>query len=219
MTDNATSLLDKAIYFIQQKEEKMSGTVIIIIILAVIALFVIWIYNSLVRAKVRVDEAWSDITVQLKRRYDLIPNLVNTVKGYASHEKTVFEDVTEARAQALNAQTVTEAAKADNQFQAALKSLFAVAEAYPDLKANQSFQQLQAELVDTEDKIQAARRFYNGAARDLNVKIQTFPTNIFAGMLGFKKRDFFDVDAAEAPAVNQPVNVDFSADSKPAAKK
>lgn len=196
----------------------MSGTVIGLIVLGVLALLVIYIYNSLVRAKVRVDEAWSDITVQLKRRYDLIPNLVNTVKGYASHEKTVFEDVTEARAQALNAQTVTEAAKADNQFQAALKSLFAVAEAYPDLKANQSFQQLQAELVDTEDKIQAARRFYNGAARDLNVKIQTFPTNIFAGMLGFKTRDFFEVDAGEAEAVNKPVDVDFSADSKPKAK-
>jgi LemA protein len=196
----------------------MSGTIIAIIIIAVLALFVIWIYNSLVRAKVRVDEAWSDITVQLKRRYDLIPNLVNTVKGYASHEKTVFEDVTEARAQALNAQTVSEAAKADNQFQAALKSLFAVAEAYPDLKANQSFQQLQAELVDTEDKIQAARRFYNGAVRDFNTRIQTFPTNTFAGMLGYKPRDFFDVPETESAAVNQPVNVDFSGDSKTPAK-
>jgi LemA protein len=198
----------------------MSGTLIVIIVLVVLALAVVFIYNNLVRAKVRTDEAWSDISVQLKRRYDLIPNLVNTVKGYASHEKTVFEDVTEARAQALNAQTVSEAARADNQFQAALKSLFAVAEAYPDLKANQSFQQLQAELVDTEDKIQAARRFYNGAARDLNTKIQTFPTNVFAGMLGFKVRDFFEVDAGEAAAVNQPVNVDFSsADSKTADKK
>jgi LemA protein len=196
----------------------MSVTVIVLIVLAVLALIAVFIYNGLVRAKVRTDEAWSDITVQLKRRYDLIPNLVNTVQGYAKHEKTVFEDVTEARANALNAQTVAEAAKADNQFQTALKSLFAVAEAYPDLKANQGFQQLQAELVDTEDKIQAARRFYNGAARDLNVKIQTFPTNIFAGMMGFKKRDFFDVDEGEASAVNQPVKVDFSGDSKPAAK-
>jgi LemA protein len=196
----------------------MSTTVIVLIVLAVLAGILILIYNGLVRAKVRVDEAWSDISVQLKRRYDLIPNLVNTVKGYAAHEKTVFEDVTEARANALSATTVNEAAQADNQFQAALKSLFAVAEAYPDLKANQSFQQLQAELVDTEDKIQAARRFYNGAARDLNTKIQTFPTNIFAGMLGFKPRDFFEVDAGEAEAVNKPVNVDFSADSKPKAK-
>ena len=197
----------------------MSVTVIALIVIAVLALAAILIYNGLVRAKVRVDEAWSDITVQLKRRYDLIPNLVNTVKGYAAHEKSVFEDVTEARAQALNAQTVSETAKADNQFQAALKSLFAVAEAYPDLKANQSFQQLQAEIVDTEDKIQAARRFYNGAARDLNVKIQSFPTNIFAGLMGFKKRDFFDVDAGEAAAVSQPVNVDFSTDSKQPVKK
>lgn len=196
----------------------MSTTVIIIIILAVLAGILILIYNGLVRAKVRVDEAWSDISVQLKRRYDLIPNLVNTVKGYAAHEKSVFEDVTEARAKALSATTVNEAAQADNQFQTALKSLFAVAEAYPDLKANQSFQQLQAELVDTEDKIQAARRFYNGAARDLNTKIQTFPTNIFAGLLGFKQRDFFEVDAGEAEAVSKPVEVDFSADSKPKAK-
>jgi LemA protein len=196
----------------------MSGTIIIIIIVVVLAFIIVWIYNRLVRAKVRVDEAWSDITIQLKRRYDLIPNLVNTVKGYAAHEKTVFEDVTEARAQALSAQTVSEAAKADNQFQTALKSLFAVAENYPDLKANQSFQQLQAELVDTEDKIQAARRFYNGAARDLNVKIQTFPTNIFASMMGFKTRDFFDVDEGQAAAVNQPVNVDFSDKSKTPAK-
>lgn len=171
-------------------------------------------YNGLVRAKNRTDEAWSDITVQLKRRYDLIPNLVNTVQGYAKHEKTVFEDVTEARAQALGAQSVSEVAKADNQFQAALKSLFAVAEAYPDLKANQGFQQLQAELVDTEDKIQAARRFYNGSARDLNIKIQSFPTNLIAGPLGFKKRDFFDVDEGEVSAVNQPVKVDFDSSNE-----
>jgi LemA protein len=197
----------------------MSPAIIILIIVGVLAIVVALIYNGLVRAKVRTDEAWSDISVQLKRRYDLIPNLVNTVKGYAKHEKTVFEDVTEARAQALNAQTVTEAAKADNQFQTALKSLFAVAEAYPDLKANQGFQQLQGELVDTEDKIQAARRFYNGAARDLNVKIQTFPSNIFANMMGFKPRDFFEVSADEAAAVNDPVKVDFADDPKPAAKK
>ncbi|HET7528964.1 MAG TPA: LemA family protein [Candidatus Saccharimonadales bacterium] len=199
----------------------MSAGIIILIIAGALVILAALIYNGLVRAKVRTDEAWSDISVQLKRRYDLIPNLVNTVKGYAAHEKSVFEDVTEARAQALSAQTVKEAAQADNQFQAALKSLFAVAEAYPDLKANQGFQQLQAELVDTEDKIQAARRFYNGAARDLNVKIQSFPTNIFAGMMGFKTRDFFEVDGAEAAAVNQPVNVDFTASSggsKPASK-
>ncbi len=196
----------------------MSAGLIVIIIIVVLGLVAVWIYNSLVRAKVRTDEAWSDITVQLKRRYDLIPNLVETVKGYAAHEKSVFEDVTAARANALNAQTVKQAAAADNQFQTALKSLFAVAEAYPQLRASENFQQLQAEVTDTEDKIQAARRFYNGAARDLNVKIQTFPTNLFAGMLGFKVRDFFEVSGAEAEAVNEPVKVDFSSDSKPKAE-
>ena len=157
--------------------------------------------------KVRVDEAWSDITVQLKRRLDLIPNLVNSVKGYAAHESGVFEKVTEARANALNAQGVKETAAAENQFEGALKSLFAVAESYPDLKANQNFLQLQQELVDTEDKIQAARRFYNGGVRDLNTKIQIFPNNVFAGMLGFKQREFFEVeDMAKA---SEPVEVKF----------
>lgn len=200
----------------------MSPVVIGLAVVAVLVVAVVIIYNGLVRAKQRTNEAWSDITVQLKRRYDLIPNLVNTVKGYATHEKTVLENVTKARANALNAQTVPETAQADNQFQAALKSLFAVAENYPDLKANQGFQQLQGELVDTEDKIQASRRFYNGAARDLNIKIQTFPTNVLAGMMGFKIREYFDVDAGEAEAVAKPVAVDFSADSadsKPADKK
>jgi LemA protein len=187
----------------------MNGIIILAIIIALLA-GIVFIYNSLVRAKVRTDEAWSDITIQLKRRYDLIPNLVNTVQGYATHEKTVFEEVTKARTQALGAQTVGQAAAADNQFQQALKSLFAVAENYPDLKANQGFQQLQAELVDTEDKIQAARRFYNGAARDLNIKIQTFPTNLFAGVLGFRIREFFDVEANQQEAVKEPVQVDFA---------
>lgn len=192
----------------------MSLPVIIAIIAAVVLVAVIAIYNSLVKSKVRTDEAWSDINVQLKRRYDLIPNLINTVKGYAKHEKTVFEEVTAARAQAMNAQSVTEVAKADNQFQAALKSLFAVAEAYPDLKANESFQQLQAELVDTEDKIQAARRFYNGSARDLNIKIQSFPSNLIAGIFRFKLRDFFEVDEDEEAVVSDPVKVDFSAETQ-----
>jgi LemA protein len=196
----------------------MNGIIILAIVVALLA-GIIFIYNSLVRAKVRTDEAWSDITVQLKRRYDLIPNLVNTVQGYAKHEKTVFEEVTKARTQALGAQTVGQAAAADNQFQQALKSLFAVAENYPDLKANQGFQQLQAELVDTEDKIQAARRFYNGAARDLNIKIQTFPTNIFAGVLGFRTREFFDVDANQADEVKEPVKVDFNSTSSDSSKK
>jgi LemA protein len=196
----------------------MNGIVVLAIILVLLAI-IVFIYNSLVRAKVRTDEAWSDITVQLKRRYDLIPNLVNTVQGYAKHEKTVFEEVTKARTEAMGAHTVGEAAQADNQFQQALKSLFAVAESYPDLKANQGFQQLQAELVDTEDKIQAARRFYNGAARDLNIKIQTFPTNIFAGAMGFKVREFFDVDANQSAAVKEPVKVDFNSDSSDSSKK
>lgn len=187
---------------------------IAIAVIVVLLLLIIFIYNSLVRSKVRVDEAWSDITVQLKRRYDLIPNLVQTVKGYAKHEKQVFEEVTKARTNALKAQTVAQAAEADNQFQQALKSLFAVAEAYPQLRATENFQKLQDEVTDTEDKIQAARRFYNGAVRDLNIKIQTFPTNIFAGMMGFKLREFFDVDANQQAAVAEPVKVDFSEKSK-----
>jgi len=187
------------------------STWVIIGIIAAAALLIIYIYNSLVRANQRVKEAWSDITVQLKRRLDLIPNLVESVKGYAKHEKEVFENVTKTRANALNAQGPAETAKAENMFEKALKSLFAVAENYPALRATENFQQLQAELVDTEDKIQAARRFYNGSARDLNIKIQTFPNNVFAGMLGFKVREFFDVEAAEAETAKKPVKVDFSA--------
>ncbi len=183
--------------------------IIILVIVALLAIGLIWMYNGLVRANVRVDEAWSDITVQLKRRYDLIPNLVNTVKGYAAHEKGVFEKVTEARANALSAKGVAETAKAENQFEDTLKSLFAVAENYPDLKANDNFRHLQEELVDTEDKIQAARRFYNGSARDLNIKVQTFPTNIFAGMLGFKEREFFEVDEAQMATISKPTEVQF----------
>ena len=183
---------------------------VFVIIIVAIVLLAAFIYNGLVRAKQRTDEAWSDINVQLKRRYDLIPNLVNSVKGYAKHEQQVFDDVTKTRTEALSAQTVGEAAKADNQFQTALKSLFAVAEAYPALRASENFQQLSTEVTDTEDKIQAARRFYNGAARDLNIKIQSFPTNFFAGMLGFKQREFFEVGGNEAAAIQDPVKVDFS---------
>lgn len=174
------------------------------------ALWLIVVYNGLVKANVRVDEAWSDITVQLKRRYDLIPNLVNTVKGYAKHEKEVFENVTKARANAISATgegDVAKTAQAENMFAGALKSLFAVAEAYPDLKADKNFQQLQSELVDTENKIQASRRFYNGSARDLNIKIKVFPNNIFAGMLGFKERAFFEVE--NQSEVEKPVAVEF----------
>lgn len=184
---------------------------IIIAVLAVLAVGLIAIYNGLVRTKIRTDEAWSDITVQLKRRADLIPNLVNTVKGYAKHEKQVFTDVTKARTAVMDASKKGPAATAaaENQFQAALKSLFAVAEAYPDLKANENFKQLQEELVDTEDKIQASRRFYNGAVRELNTKIKVFPTNIFAGMLGFKVREFFEVDEKEAESIKKPTDVNF----------
>src|SRR3990167_5746478 len=181
-----------------------------LIIAGVVLLLIIYIYNSLVTAKIRVDEAWSDITVQLKRRYDLIPNLVNTVKGYAKHEREVFQKVTEARTKALNAQSVGEVAQAENMFQKALKSLFAVAEAYPQLRASENFQNLQDEITDTEDKIQAARRFYNGAARDLNTRIQVFPNNIFAALFRFKEREFFVVAGEEATAVAEPVKVDFS---------
>lgn len=184
--------------------------VYVLIGLVVLALIAgIAIYNGLVKSKVRVDEAWSDISVQLKRRYDLIPNLVNTVKGYASHEKTVFENVTAARSNAMNAQGPKEQAKAENMFSETLKSLFAVAEDYPDLKANENFKHLQEELVDTEDKIQASRRFYNGAARDLNIKIKTFPNILFAGMLGFTEREFFEVEEGEAEAVSKPTDVKF----------
>lgn len=178
-------------------------------IIVILGIFIWATYNALVTLKIRVDEAWSDITVQLKRRADLIPNLVNTVKGYASHESGVFEKVTEARAAVMGAGSPKEAAKADNMLEDALKSIFAVAEAYPDLKASQNFSELQTELVDTEDKIQASRRFYNGGVRDLNTKIQLFPNNIFAGMLGFKEREFYDVDEAERTAVEKPVDVNF----------
>lgn len=182
---------------------------IIIGIVVVVVIFLWATYNGLVRLKIRVDEAWSDITVQMKRRADLIPNLVKTVKGYAKHEKGVFEEVTKARSEVMNASSPKEAAKADNMLEEALKSIFAVAEAYPDLKASQNFSELQAELVDTEDKIQAARRFYNSGVRDLNTKIQLFPNNMFASMLGFSEREFFDVDESERETVNKPVDVDF----------
>ncbi len=167
-------------------------------------------YNGLIKLNIRADEAWSDITVQMKRRLDLIPNLIETVKGYAKHEKGVFEEVTKARTAMMNAKGPAETGKAENMLEGALKSIFAVAEAYPDLKANQNFSELQAELVDTENKIQASRRFYNGVARDFNTKRRVFPTNIFAGMLGFNKdREFFDVEESERAAVSAPVEVKF----------
>lgn len=188
----------------------MDITLLVIAGIAVVLALFLWMtYNGLVKLKVRVDEAWSDITVQMKRRADLIPNLIETVKGYAKHEKGVFEEVTKARTEMLNAEGPKESAKADNMMEEALKSIFAVAEAYPDLKASQNFSELQTELVDTEDKIQAARRFYNSGVRDLNTKIQLFPNNMFAGMLGFKEREFFDVEDSEREKVEKPVDVDF----------
>ena len=187
----------------------MPAVWIIVGIIVLILIILGVIYNSLVTLRVRVDEAWSDITVQLKRRMDLIPNLIETVKGYAKHEKGVFEAVTEARANMLSAKGVKETAAADNQFEGALKSLFAVSEAYPDLKANQNFIELQQELVDTEDKIQASRRFYNGGVRDLNTKIQTFPSNIVASMFNFTKREFFELSEAEQKQAEKPVEVKF----------
>lgn len=179
-------------------------------IIALLIIVVAVMYNSLVRLNQQANEAWSDITVQLKRRYDLIPNLVNTVKGYAAHESGVFEKVTEARANALSAQGVAETARAEGDFQRTMKSLFAVAENYPDLKASQNFQQLQAELTDTEDKIQASRRFYNGVVRDFNTKRKVFPTNIFASMMGFRQdKEYFELDPAGVAAVQNPVAVQF----------
>lgn len=175
---------------------------VVIILVVVVAL----IYNGLVRSKVRVDEAWSDIDVQLKRRHDLIPNLIETVKGYAKHEKEVFEKVTEQRTKAMQAGSLEERGKAENMLSGALKSLFAVAENYPDLKASQNFLDLQNELTDTEDKIQAARRFYNSNVRNYNTKIQVFPTNLFAGMLGYQTREFFQVEEGD----KESVKVDFS---------
>ena len=180
-------------------------SLIIIGLIVVLIFWLIAIYNSLVKLKNRTNEAWSDIDVQLKRRYNLIPNLVNTVKGYAKHERDLFEKVTKARTAAMGAQTVEEHGKAENMLAGALKTLFAVAENYPDLKANQNFLELQRELSDTENKIQAARRFYNGNVRDFNIKIEKFPNNLVAGALGFNKRDFFEIEGEE----REPVKVSF----------
>ena len=166
-------------------------------VIVVVGLALVFIYNGLIKLRNQVDEAWSDIKVQLKRRYDLIPNLVNTVKGYATHEKEVFEKVTQARSQAMQAGTMQDQLEKENLLSGALKSLFAVSESYPELKANQNFLQLQADLTDTEDKIQAARRFYNGNVRDFNTKLQVFPTNIIGNILGFKTYEFFEIEASE----------------------
>lgn len=179
----------------------MNIGIIVLVVAVVLVVSGVVIYNGLIKLKNRVDEAWSDIDVQLKRRYDLIPNLVNAVKGYATHEKELFEKVTAARTAAMGAGTPAQKEQAENMLSGTLKSLFAVAENYPDLKANQNFLELQRELTDTEDKIQAARRFYNGNVRDFNTKIQVFPTNIFAGMLNFTKREFFAAEEGEKEVV------------------
>jgi len=178
----------------------------IIGVIVLVILWLIWTFNRLVTLRNRTQEAWADIDVQLKRRYDLIPNLVETVKGYAAHEKELFQKVTEARTKAMSAGTVGEKAQAENMLSSTLKSLFAVAEDYPDLKASQNFLELQRELTDTEDKIQAARRFYNGNVRDLNIKIEIFPTNLIARTLGFKKMEFFELTEE---AAREPVKVKF----------
>ncbi|MFA6198436.1 MAG: LemA family protein [Patescibacteria group bacterium] len=166
--------------------------VIIVIIFCLVA-WLIAVYNGLIRLKNQTDEAWSDIDVQLKRRYDLIPNLIETVKGYATHEREVFEKVTEARTAAMGAQAPADKAQAEDGLSGALKSLFAVAENYPELRASENFAKLQDELSDTENKIQASRRFYNGNVRDFNIQIQRFPNNLMVGSLGFKAREFFEI--------------------------
>ncbi len=175
---------------------------IIFLILALILLWLIFTYNSLIRKINRVKESWADIDVQLKRRYDLIPNLVESVKGYVSHEKNVLEKVTSARTMAMGAKTMSEHVKSENMLEGALKSLFAVSENYPALRATENFQKLQDELSDTENKIQAARRFYNANVMDLNTKIESFPSNLVAGAFRFKKAEFFDIkDGGEIGAI------------------
>jgi len=179
-------------------------TQIILGIVILLALWIIFAFNDLVKLKNRAKEAWADIDVQLKRRYDLIPNLVETVKGYAAHEKELFEKVTEARTKAMGAQTLKDKGEAENVLSGTLKTLFAVAENYPDLKASVNFLELQRELRDTEDKVQAARRFYNGNVRDLNIKIESFPANIIASLFGFQKIELFELETVaerEAPKV------------------
>ena len=180
-----------------------TAIIILAVVVGITLLWLIGVFNGLIRLRNRVDEAWSDIEVQLKRRYDLIPNLVNSVKGYAKHEEGTFTKVTEARANAMQAGTPAEHAVAEGMLSQALKSLFAVSEAYPALQASDNFLHLQKELVDAEDKIQSARRFYNGNVRDFNTKLQVFPNNLIAGILGFKKYDFFDAPDAvnEVPEV------------------
>ncbi len=170
----------------------------VLAVLIVLVAFLVAVYNGLIKLRNKTEEAWSDIDVQLKRRYDLIPNLVETVKGYAKHENKTFEDIANLRSQAMQANTPAEKAKADNMLSDTLKSLFAVVENYPELKANQNFMDLQSQLSSIEETIQQSRRYYNGNVRDFNIKLETFPNNLVAGSFGFKKFDFFEVaDAKE----------------------
>jgi LemA protein len=183
-------------------------TLIILIVIGILIVAGIFIYNRLVRLRYTVQSSWSDIDVQLKKRYDLVPNLVETVKGYASHEKTVFEKVTQARTMAMQANTPAETARAENMLRDTLKSLFAVAEAYPELKANANFLQLQSQLQDLENNIENARRYYNAVVRDYNALIESFPANLIARPFNFKPADFFQLEAPEAE--RKPLKVSFS---------
>ncbi len=194
----------------------MWAVIIVVAVIVVLGLLLVGIYNGMVRARNRVDEAWSGIDVQLKRRHDLIPNLVETVKGYAAHEKEVFEAVTQARANAMSAQAggaanADQVAQAEGALTGALGRLFAVAEAYPQLRATENFQQLQAELTNTEDQIAGSRRIYNGNVQEYNTRIQTFPAAVFAGMFGFLKREFFELDS---PADREAPQVSFTSSSR-----
>ena len=181
--------------------------VVVVVVVLLIAIFA-GIYNSLVKSNECVEEAWSDITVQLKRRSDLIPNLVETVKGYAKHETDAISQISEARAKMMGARSVAQTAEADKSFMGALSRIMAVSESYPELKADKNFQQLQSDITDTEDKLQAARRFYNAGAKDLNVKIKVFPINLFKGF-GFKKRAYYEVDAGEKQRIDDAPEVKF----------
>lgn len=182
---------------------------VIIAVVVVLLLWVVFAFNSLVMLRNRAKEAWSDITVQTKRRYDLIPNLVTTVKGYAKHESKVFTDVTKARSEAMQAKGMAAKAEAENMLTDTIKSLFAVAENYPQLRASENFSKLQDELSETENKIEASRRYYNGSVRDLNTRIEVFPTNLIAQKLGFKQMELFDVAESQKAAVAEAPKVDF----------
>jgi len=186
----------------------MLAAIIVIVVIVLLIVFLISLYNGMVRARNKVDEAWSGIDVQLKRRHDLIPNLVETVKGYAAHERETFQAVTDARTKAMSASGPAQAGAAEGLLSQALGRLFAVAEAYPQLRASENFQQLQAELTNTEDQISGARRIYNGNVQDYNTRIQTFPGNVFAGMFGFTRREFFEIDS---PGDRDVPNVSFGA--------